>query len=80
MMKISTVIAAALAGLALIFGVIALTRRETWRPAAGALVLGASAIAIQVFIWAIAVIAGVIVIWIIVSHMGDIFSPEENPA
>ena len=76
--RVLEVVAALLAGLALIAGAAGYARREDWRPAMAVAVLhvgdviGASAVAFQFFAWAILVIAGAIIIAAVVYNIGDI--------
>lgn len=64
--------AQALAAIAIIAGLFALIRRETWRPAATGIALGASAVAMQFFIWAAMLFAGAILLAAIVQNIGGI--------
>jgi len=70
--RILKLIAALLAGSAVIAGVVSLVRRETWRPAVGGIALGAGAIAFQVFTWAILVVAGALILFAIIQNITGI--------
>lgn len=70
--RILKLIAALLAGTAIIAGVVSLVRRETWRPAVGGIALGAGAIAFQVFTWAILVVAGALILVAIIQNITGI--------
>ena len=70
--RILKLVAALLAGIAVVAGVASLARRETWRPAAGGIALGASAVALQFFTWAILVVAGAIVLAAIIQNITGI--------
>ncbi len=70
--RVLKVIAALLAGLALIAGAAGYVRREDWRPAAAGITLGAGAVAFQFFVWAILLIAGAIIVAAVVHNIGDI--------
>lgn len=70
--RVLEVVAALLAGLAVVAGAAGYARRENWRPAIAGATLGASAVAFQFFAWAILVIAGAIIIAAVVYNIGDI--------
>jgi len=70
--SIMKLVAALLAGMAIIVGVVGLVRHEVWRPAAGGITLGVGAIAFQVFTWAILVVAGALIIVAIIQNFTDI--------
>lgn len=70
--RVVKLVAAVLAGLAVIASVAGLVRRETWRPAAAGIAFGVSAVAFQVFTWTILVLAGAIILYAIVNNIGDI--------
>lgn len=70
--RILKLVAALLAGTAIIAGVVSLVRRETWRPAVGGIALGAGAIAFQVFTWAILVVAGALILVAIIQNITGI--------
>lgn len=70
--RLLKVIAASLAGLAVILGGAALVRRETWRPAVGGIALGGGAIALHVFIWGILIVIGASVLCVIIQNVTGI--------
>ena len=67
--RILNLLAAALAGAAIVLGLLALVRRETWRPAAGAIALGVSAVTFQFFIWIIVIAVGLIVLFMVIQNL-----------
>ncbi len=67
-------VAYVLAGLALILGVVSFVLRENRRVAVAAVGFGGIAIGFQLFVWTVMIIAGVIIIGYILSHLGDLFS------
>ena len=70
--RIMKLVAALLAGMAIILSVVSLVRRESWQPAAGGIALGVGAIAFQVFTWAILVVAGALIIVAIIKNFTEI--------
>ena len=70
--RILKLIAALLAGTAIVLGVVSLVRRETWRPAVGGIALGTGAIAFQVVTWAILVVAGALILVAIIQNITGI--------
>ncbi len=70
--RILKLVAAGLAGLALVAGAAGFVRREAWRPAAGGIVLGAGAVAFQFFTWAIVIIACAIILYAIIQNLDGI--------
>lgn len=70
--RILQLIAALLAGLALVAGAASLVRREAWRPAAAGIGLGAGAVAFQFFVWSILVLAGALIIYAIINNIPGI--------
>ncbi|MEO0980659.1 MAG: hypothetical protein AAFY24_25590 [Pseudomonadota bacterium] len=63
-----------LAGLAVILGVVSFVLRENRRVAIAAVGFGGIAIGFQLFVWTVMIIAGVIIIGYILTHLGDLFS------
>ena len=70
--RILKLVAAVLAGLAVVTSVAALVRREAWRPAVAGIALGTSAVAFQVFTWTILVLAGAIILYAIIHNIDGI--------
>lgn len=70
--RVLNLVAAILAGAAIVLGLFALVRRETWRPAAGAIALGVSAVTFQFFVWIILIVVGLIVVLFIIQNLGTI--------
>ena len=67
------VVAYVLAGLAVVLGIVGLVLRENRRVAVAALGFGGIAIGFQLFVWTVMIIAGVMIIGYILTHLGDIF-------
>lgn len=63
---------AVLAALSVIVGLFALIRHESWRPAAAGIVLGVSAVTIQIFIWAILLAVGALILVAIIHNIDGI--------
>ena len=53
-------------------GAAGFVRRESWRPAAGGIFLGAGAVAFQFFTWAIVIIACAIIPYAIIQNLDGI--------
>lgn len=70
--KTIKLVAAVLAGLAVILGLAGMIRRETWRPAAGAITLGVAAVVFQMFVWAAMLIVGCILLFAIIQNVDGI--------
>ncbi len=70
--RVLNLVAAMLAGLAVIAGIAGLVRRENWRLAAGGIVLGAGAVAFQFFTWAVLMVLGGLILIAIIQNIGDI--------
>lgn len=70
--KTLKLIAALLAGTALVAGAASYVRKERLRAAVAGSLLGVSAITFQLFTWTILVIAGAIIIYAIIHNIGDI--------
>lgn len=70
--RVLTLVAAVLAGGAVILGLAALVRHEPWRPAAGAVILGAGAVLFQFFAWTVLLVVGALIIVAILNNIGDI--------
>ena len=70
--RILKLVAALLAGMAVIVGVASLVRRETWRPAVGGIALGGGAIAFQVFTWATLLVVGALILCVIIQNITGI--------
>lgn len=70
--RVLKLVAAVLAGLAVVAGAASLVRRESWRPAVAGAALGVSAITFQFFAWAILIAVGAIIISAIIHNIGDI--------
>ena len=66
-------VAYVLAGLAVVLGIVGLVLRENRRVAVAAVGFGGIAIGFQLFVWTVMIIAGVIIIGYILTHLGDIF-------
>lgn len=69
--KIAAILAA---GLGIVLGVIAFVRREDHRMTVASMGLGASAVVFQFFVWAALVMAGLVLIWIVVTNLDGILS------
>ena len=65
---------AALAALALILAAVGVVRREDFRPAVMGASLGGGAIAFQFVTWLALVALGLVLLWIVISHVGGILS------
>ncbi len=65
---------AALAALALILAAVGFVRREDFRPAVMGASLGGGAIAFQFVTWLALVALGLVLLWIVISHVGGILS------
>ncbi|WP_282609034.1 hypothetical protein [Pelagibius sp. Alg239-R121] len=72
--RVLNLFAAVLAGAAIVLGLLGIVRRETWRPAAGAIALGASAVVFQFFAWIILIVVGLIVFFVIIQNLDGILS------
>ncbi len=70
--RIVKLVAAVLAGLAVVTGVAGLVRRETWRPAAAGIAFGVSAVTFQIFTWTILVLVGAVILYAIINNIGEI--------
>lgn len=70
--RIVKLVAAVLAGLAVVAGIAGLVRRETWRPAAAGITLGVCAVAFQVFTWTILVLVGALILYAIINNIDGI--------
>ena len=65
-------VAALLAGMAIVLGLTSFIRRETWRPAAGAVALGIGAIAFQYVTWLVLALIGTLLLFAIIQSFGSI--------
>jgi hypothetical protein len=65
---------AALAVLALILAAVGFVRREDFRPAVMGASLGGAAIAFQFVMWLALAALGLVLLWIVVSNLGEILS------
>ncbi len=72
--RILKLVAAILAGTAIVLGLFAFVRGETWRPAAGAIALGASAMVFQVFVWVVVVFLCFLVAIAFIHMLGGMLS------
>jgi hypothetical protein len=63
---------AVLAALSVIIGLFGLIRRESWRPAGAGIVLGVSAVTVQMFIWAILLVVGALILVAIIQNLDGI--------
>lgn len=68
--RIITIVIPTLGGLAIIFGVLGFAKKESWRAAAGAAILGGFAVAFQFVTYAIGAIIVVILIAVVLSQIG----------
>jgi anti-sigma-K factor RskA len=64
--------AVALAAAAIVAAVVGFVRREDHRPVIAGIGLGGGAIAFQFVTWVVLVIAGLVLLWIIISNLGGI--------
>lgn len=67
-------LAAAIGGaLSVVLAMVALVRHEPWRAAAAGATLGIAALTLQFLTWAVLVILGALILYAIISNMGEIF-------
>ena len=72
--RILRLVAAILAGTAIVLGLLAFVRRENWRPAAGAVGLGVSAMLFQVFVWFLVIVLCFIFAMLFIQVLGGMLS------